>query len=188
MPAPSVESSCSPTPSNVSRVPSQNMTSIRESIPEDESVVQSQRDFMDLKSMHDADTLIDDSDDDDVLTCSGDGSDEKSVGLFDVVKREFRVKTAVITNRPDYGPIQRKPKVNFIQVGLWFHKFSFKNVFDLSEILQDMKNKVGIALEYKNKGSEEMQVKDLKQATRNFHLALLNVKGDRHRSFAGELT
>lgn len=156
MPTPSVTSSSSPTPSTVSRATTQNMTSIKETLSENDAVFPGQKDFLDLRSVYGAETIYEDSDDEELLASSGDGSDEKSVGLFDVVKREFRVKTAVITNKPDFEHIPRKPKGNFIQ---------------------DMKTKVGIALEHKNKGMEEVQNKDLKQATRHFHLALLHVKG-----------
>ena len=70
--------------------------------------------------------------DDDVLVTSGairDGDDGGGViGLFDVVKRDFRCETAVIRNRAAYDDpnhpslLVRKPKINFIQVsrGLGF--------------------------------------------------------------------
>ena len=64
----------------------------------------------------------DEDDDDDLLVTSGDLDDaDGKVGLFDVVKREFRCKTAVITNKAAYddpkaSASSRKPKVNFIQV------------------------------------------------------------------------
>lgn len=118
MPTPSVSSSSSPTPSTVSRTANQNMASIKEVLSESEPSRRGQKENSDLKSVFGTETGFDDSDDDDILICSGEGSDGKSVGLFDVVKREFRVRTAEITNRPDFGPVQRRPKVNFIQVSV----------------------------------------------------------------------
>lgn len=60
-------------------------------------------------------------------------------------------------------------------------------MFTDTALYQDMKNKVGVALEYKNKGIEEMQIKDLKAATRFFHLALLHVKGISNNDYMGPL-
>ncbi|XP_039248670.2 uncharacterized protein LOC120326444 isoform X1 [Styela clava] len=158
MPTPSLVSSGSPTPSSVSYGTTNNMASIKESFTELEGNILGSKDYIDTKSVFGADTIYQDSDDDDdtLLATSGEEIDPKSIGLFDIVKREFRVRTAVITNKPDHGQVHKKPKINFIQ---------------------DMKNKVGIAIDHKNRALEEMQNKNLKQATRFFHLALLHIKG-----------
>jgi len=44
-----------------------------------------------------------------------------------------------------------------------------------------MKTKVGLAMELKNKGIEEMQLKDFREAAKCFHQALLHVKGKVYR-------
>ena len=126
MPTPS-ETSSSPTPSTSSRMTQQwpeSMTSIRESVPEVSVVEPAQAPTFapviqkSHRRYHD-----DDDDDDELLVTSGDLDEQAGgkVGLFDVVKREFRCKTAVITNRaayedPNHPATVRKPKVNFIQV------------------------------------------------------------------------
>ncbi|XP_076813947.1 tetratricopeptide repeat protein 9C-like [Clavelina lepadiformis] len=166
MPTPS-ETSSSPTPSTSSRMTQQwpeSMTSIRESVPEVSVVEPAQAPTFapviqkSHRRYHD-----DDDDDDELLVTSGDLDEQAGgkVGLFDVVKREFRCKTAVITNRaayedPNHPATVRKPKVNFIQ---------------------DMKAKVGIAMELKNKGMEDLQHKEYREATKYFHRALLHIKG-----------
>jgi len=135
MPTPSETSSASPTPSTSSRITQQwpeSMTSIRESVSESETEVEavsqvsrnivtktSEQSAMNRRLRDDDD----DDDDDDLLVTSGNLDENKGgkIGLFDVVKREFRCKTAVITNRAAYedpkrNQLPRKPKVNFIQV------------------------------------------------------------------------
>lgn len=72
---------------------------------------------MDTRSAFGIETLHEDSEDDELLSSSSNNDSNEVVGLFDVVKREFRVNTAVITNKPDYEtPGKRKPKPSFIQV------------------------------------------------------------------------
>ena len=127
--APASERSSSPTPSTSSRLTQQWPESLA-SIPESNSEMHHR--LLDLDSHIPAFEPIrekshrryrDDDDDDDLLVTSGDLDDVQggTVGLFDVVKREFRCKTAVITNRaayedPKLSTTPRKPKGNFIQV------------------------------------------------------------------------
>ena len=86
--------------------------------------------------------LDDDDDDDDLLVTSGDlENSTNTIGLFDVVKREFRCKTAVITNKaayedPSVSLSPRKPKVNFIQV-IFFKTFSKKVTLKLIMTIRD---------------------------------------------------
>lgn len=98
-----------------------------------------------------------DSDDEDSWINSGANGESSKIGMFDVVKNEFRAKTAEITNAlVDRGTPIKRPKINFIQ---------------------NMKNKVGIAIEYKNRGMEEMQNSEPKLAMKYFHMALMHIKG-----------
>ncbi|XP_078488676.1 tetratricopeptide repeat protein 9C-like [Ciona intestinalis] len=167
MPPPSEVSSTSPTPSSSSRITQrwpESMTSIRESDSEVEAdVFRNKPNNSELTVGKIRHRIRDeDDDDDDLLVTSGDLDDNKSgkVGLFDVVKREFRCKTAVITNRAAYeDPMilsPRKAKVNFIQ---------------------DMKTKVSVGMELKNKGVECVQAKNYREATKLFHQAMLYIKG-----------
>jgi len=78
-----------------------------------------------------------------------------------VVKRDFRCETAVIRNRAAYDDpnhpslLVRKPKINFIQ---------------------DMRRKVSVSMELKNKGFEDLQVKKYRTSIKYFHRALLYLK------------
>ena len=130
--APASERSLSPTQSTSSRLTQQWPESLI-SIPESNSDIPHQ--LMDLaaesQNMPAFEPIKekphrryhDDDDDDDLLVTSGDldKAEGGKVGLFDVVKREFRCKTAVITNKaayedPKFSQTPRKPKGNFIQV------------------------------------------------------------------------
>lgn len=125
----------SPTPSNSSRLTQQwpeSMSSIAETTSEASHYLPSETfagsTFPTFEPIREKPSrrYADDDDDDDLLVTSGDLENAgDTVGLFDVVKREFRCKTAVITNKPAYEDPKislspRKPKVNFIQVGQKF--------------------------------------------------------------------
>ena len=128
---PPSERSASPTQSTSSRLTQQWPESLA-SIPEThtdsspdvgDSVAAVLPKFAPIQEKFSRKHLVDDDDDeDDLLVTSGDVDDPNGkVGLFDVVKREFRCKTAVITNKAAYEDPKltqspRKPKVNFIQV------------------------------------------------------------------------
>ena len=130
--APASERSSSPTPSTSSRLTQQwpeSLVSIPESNAEmpqrllDLATETRMPAFEPIREKSNRRFRDDDDDDDDLLVTSGDvdGVEGGKVGLFDVVKREFRCKTAVITNKaayedPSLTSTPRKPKVNFIQV------------------------------------------------------------------------
>jgi len=137
--APASERSSSPSPSTSSRLTQQFPESLV-SIPESNSELPHR--YLDLAAESRMPTFEpirekshrrfhdDDEDDDDLLVTSGDldGVEGGKVGLFDVVKREFRCKTAVIRNIAAYEDptltlTSRKPKVNFIQVSNRFYSF-----------------------------------------------------------------
>lgn len=183
-------STSSPTPSTVSRVTTlqhKDYTTVSVGggsvTDSEEGTINTGRgDMFELRSMFGADTIFEDSDEDDeLLANSGDLNEftPGQIGLFDVVKREFRVKTAVITNKAEYeNPlpgIKRKDKVNFIQVICLSYWVISKNLLLIT--LQNMKNKVAIGMEYKNRGLEELQNKEYRNAIKSFHLAILQIKG-----------
>jgi len=117
---------------------------------------------MSLVTFGEHDSRISDLSDDDVIVTSGEilERSESKVGLFDVVKRDFRCETAkIIGNRSIQQKANDKTKKNE------------------RNFIKEMKARVAAALEMKNKGIESLQNKDYRTSIKAFHQALLYIKG-----------
>jgi len=116
----------------------------------------------------------DENSDDDVIVTSGDVDKytcDDVIGLFDVVKRDFRCETAKIRNRPKY----EEPDVES-ENRCDRNRMSSPSNPKLS-FVKEMKRKVSISLELKNKGVEELQMSNYRNAMKYFHHSLLYLKG-----------
>lgn len=129
-----------------------------------------------------------DDDDDDVLVTSGPHNHESEgedhvIGLFDVVKREFRCPTASIRNRSVYdeptsdeddddGIARRTRSESDGASDVRRHRQGSKLSY-----VQEMKRKVSMSLELKSKGCEELEGGKYRQAIKYFHQSLLYLKG-----------